>query len=182
MTHAEKTDTVDVFYAAQIATLPVSSAEIRRDTLKDPILSPVLDMVSTGRFPKLKEVPQGLLPLVTRRNELTAVQGCLMWGSHVVVPIKLHNRVLADLHLGHPGVVRMKHLGRSYVWWPGIDGQIESQSKACQSCQRIQNAPCPAPLHPWVWPAHPWERIHNVLMSLSVTTVHSFVLRSFHFS
>lgn len=83
-----------------------------------------------------------------------------MWGSHVVVPIKLHNRVLADLHLGHPGVVRMKHLARSYVWWPGIDGQIESQSKACQSCQHIQKAPCPAPLHPWVWPAHPWERIH----------------------
>nr|XP_055076377.1 uncharacterized protein K02A2.6-like [Misgurnus anguillicaudatus] len=160
VTHTEKTDTVDVFYAAQIATLPVSSAEIRRDTLKDPSLSPVLDMVSTGRFPKFKEVPQGLLPFVTRRNELTVVQGCLMWGSRVVVPTKLRNRVLADLHLGHPGVVRMKHLARSYVWWPGIDGQIESQSKTCQSCQRIQNAPCPAPLHPWVWPAHPWERIH----------------------
>lgn len=75
VTHTEKTDTVDVFYAAQVATLPVSSGEIRRDILKDPTLSPVLDMVSTGRFPKSKEVPQDLLPFVTRRHELTVVQG-----------------------------------------------------------------------------------------------------------
>ncbi|RXN04226.1 putative protein K02A2.6-like protein [Labeo rohita] len=132
VTHTEKMDTVDVFYANQVATLPVSNAEIKRGNLTDSTLSSVLDMVSSGRFPKSKDVPTDLLPFVTRRHELSVVQGCLMWGSRVIVPPKLRQRVLADLHIGHPGVVRMKHLARSYVWWPGIDGQIKLQSKSCQ--------------------------------------------------
>ncbi|RXN34352.1 putative protein K02A2.6-like protein [Labeo rohita] len=160
VTHTEKMDMVDMFYANQVATLPVSNADIKRGTLTDSTLSSVLDMVLSGRFPKSKDVPTDLLPFVTRRHELSMVQGCLMWGSRVIVPPKLRQWVLTDLHIGHPGVVRMKHLARSYVWWLGIDGQIESQSKSCQSCQRIQTAPCPAPLHPWIWPTHPWERIH----------------------
>ena len=32
--------------------------------------------------------------------------------------------------------------------------------KACTSCQAIKKAPPVAPLHPWIWPTKPWERIH----------------------
>lgn len=85
VTHTEKMDTIDVFYAAQVATLPVSSAEITRDTLTDPTLSRVLDMVSTERFPKPLEVPTNMLPFVTCCHEITVVQGCLMQGNRVFV-------------------------------------------------------------------------------------------------
>ncbi|XP_063814156.1 uncharacterized protein K02A2.6-like [Pseudophryne corroboree] len=54
----------------------------------------------------------------------------------------------------------MKNLARSYVWWPGIDGQIEILTKGCEGCQRVQNAPPLAPLHPWEWPSSPWQRVH----------------------
>ncbi|XP_056138804.1 uncharacterized protein K02A2.6-like [Lampris incognitus] len=93
-------------------------------------------------------------------NDLTIQQGCLMWGTRVVVPPKLRPRVLNELHTAHPGVVRMKSLARSYVWWPGIDSQIKLQAKSCHSCQRSQREPSLAPLHPWMWPSSPWERIH----------------------
>ena len=53
----------------------------------------------------------------------------------------------------------MKAIERSYVWWPGLDKAIEKQVKACKSC-KIVNSPPKAPLRPWVWPMHPWERIH----------------------
>ncbi|XP_056144392.1 uncharacterized protein K02A2.6-like [Lampris incognitus] len=97
---------------------------------------------------------------LTRQNDLTIQQGCLVWGTRVVLPPKLRPRVLNELHTAHPGVVRMKSLARSYVWWPGIDSQIELQAKSCHSCQRIQREPSLAPLHPWMWPSSPWERIH----------------------
>ena len=30
----------------------------------------------------------------------------------------------------------------------------------CGPCQTVRNAPAPAPLHPWLWPAKLWQRIH----------------------
>ena len=91
---------------------------------------------------------------------MTLLQGCVMWGNRVIVPPKLRQRVLEELHTGHLGVVKMKAMARSYVWWPGLDAQIEEKCKTCVSCQRIQKTPSLTPLHPWPWPTAPWQRIH----------------------
>ncbi|XP_056434905.1 LOW QUALITY PROTEIN: uncharacterized protein K02A2.6-like, partial [Gadus chalcogrammus] len=113
-----------------------------------------------SRCPAVKDADEQLSPYLLRRHDLTIQQGCLMWGMRVIVPPKLRPRVLKELHSAHPGVVRMKNLARSYVWWPGIDSQIELHAKSCPPCQSIQKAPGLAPLHPWMWPSSPWERIH----------------------
>jgi len=68
--------------------------------------------------------------------------------------------ILQELHQGHPGIVRMKSIAHSHVWWPKLDHDIESLSKSCEACQSVRSAPLVAPLHPWVWPARPWQRIH----------------------
>ncbi len=57
-------------------------------------------------------------------------------------------------------MVRMKGLARSYVWWPGINDDIETTVRLCAECQVVQAAPAAAPLHPWNWPARPWARLH----------------------
>ena len=54
----------------------------------------------------------------------------------------------------------MKSIARSYFWWPGLDKDNEDLSKSCTVCQSIKQFPAVAPLHPWVWPAKPWQRIH----------------------
>ena len=33
--------------------------------------------------------------------------------------------VLAELHGGHLGILRMKSIVRMFVWWPGMDKDIE---------------------------------------------------------
>ncbi|KAL7842622.1 hypothetical protein SRHO_G00243110 [Serrasalmus rhombeus] len=157
---SEKQGAVEVFYTSQLDTLPVSNAEIKRHTISDSTLSRVMEMVTTGRFPTAKDAGDELSHYLQRRHELTVQHGCLMWGLRVIVPPKLRPRVLTELHSAHIGVVRMKSLARSYVWWPGIDSQIEHQAKSCDSCQRVQKDPGLAPLHPWMWPSSPWERIH----------------------
>ena len=50
-----------------------------------------------------------------RRNELTIEDGCLLWGIRVIIPGSLRERVLQELHEGHPGIVPMKSLARLHV-------------------------------------------------------------------
>ncbi|XP_057209277.1 uncharacterized protein K02A2.6-like [Triplophysa rosa] len=137
--------------------LPVTAADIRRETMVDPTLPTVIELVVKGTQAVNLTGNNELTPFVSRCNELSVQHGCLM---KVVVPQKLRKRVLEELHAGHPGIVRMKAIARSYVWWPGLDADIELLVKMCQSCQQIQKMPCQAPLHPWQWPSKPWDRIH----------------------
>ena len=51
----------------------------------------------------------------------------------------------------------MKAVARSYMWWPGMDRDLENLAKSCTACQLVKSA---APLHPWLWPDQPWQRIH----------------------
>ena len=96
----------------------------------------------------------------TRQNELALENGCVMWGVRVIVPKKLQQQVLNELHQSHPGMARMRTLAHSHVWWPNLDHDIESLVKACSQCQSVRSSPPVAPLHPWSWPTRPWQRIH----------------------
>ncbi|XP_015266723.1 PREDICTED: uncharacterized protein K02A2.6-like [Gekko japonicus] len=64
------------------------------------------------------------------------------------------------LHEAHPGIVRMKALARSYVWWPGMDAEIESWVRRCQTCQEVQPNPPSAPAQSWESTHKPWSQLH----------------------
>ena len=54
----------------------------------------------------------------------------------------------------------MKALARSYLWWPGLDKELKECARNCFECQSVKNFPAVAPLHPWLWPSKPWQRVH----------------------
>ena len=142
---------------SQIDTLLVTFADIQDATKKDVILSKVHTYVC-GIWPS--EVPENLLPYYRRRFDLTTEDQCLLLGSRVVIPDTLQGAILQGLHETHPGMSHMKKVARSYVWWPGLDQQIEDLVKGCVHCQQNRDSLAPAPLNPWIWPTKPWQRIH----------------------
>ena len=78
----------------------------------------------------------------------------------MIIPPTLQAQMLNELHVSHPGIVKMKALARSIVWWPNMDKDIEGVVTSCQSCAAQRSLPPVAPLHTWPWASHPMQRIH----------------------
>ena len=138
-------------------SLPVTAAEIAKETGRDTTLATIFQWVRHGNWPSQAE--KHLRPFVRRRNELSCQDGCILWGARVVIPPRLRPGLLRELHDGHVGVVRMKGLARSYIWWPDLDKDIEHISESCDECRATSALPV-ASYHPWQYPSTPWERIH----------------------
>ena len=68
--------------------------------------------------------------------------------------------MLNELHQEHLGSTKMKQLARSYVWWPGMDRDLDEMSAGCSVCLANRALPKKAPLHPWNWLEKPWLRVH----------------------
>ena len=135
----------------------INASMVSREKEKDLVLSKVLHFTQHG----CPEKPEPLFQLYhNKRLELIQEDGILLWNSRVVVPEVLRTLLLKDLHAEHLGMVKMKQLARKYLWWPGLDKEIEETVKLCHSCQEAAKAP-PAP-NPasWSWPGGPWKRLH----------------------
>ncbi|XP_048479394.1 uncharacterized protein K02A2.6-like isoform X1 [Plutella xylostella] len=131
---------------------------IKKNTIRDPILSRVLSFIRDG-WPTTVEIDQ-LKPYYNRRHELYDELGCVMWGHRVIIPQSCREVVMRELHETHMGIVKTKAIARSYVWWPGLDEEIEQRCRACEVCAEVAPAPPAAPPSPWRWPDRAYERVH----------------------
>ena len=109
-------------------TLPVSVEMVKEASKRDAVLSSVIDDVCKGKkLNKNVNIKDGEVTAFCRREaELTVCDEVLIWGSQVVVPKVLRERLLKELHAVHSGIVRMKSLAREHFWWPGRDVEIEN--------------------------------------------------------
>ncbi len=136
----------------------VCAEQIKEWTRRDPLMSQVWRYTMQG-WPDT--IPSEVLrDYWGRRDEISTEDGCLFWGSRVIIPPQGREAILEELHETHPGIVRMKGLARSYVWWPGLDGDIEAKVQGCQPCQENMKSVPTMPIHPWQFPKKPWRRIH----------------------
>ena len=156
----DDTDVADVFFNTIAETPVINFSSVSRLSRLDSVLSKVLKFVLEGWPSRLTKYQEDIRPYFERRTELSTEQGCVLWGSRIIVPEKLREEVLEFLHLAHQGVVAVKALARSYVWWPRINDNIEKMTKKCGAWQDSQNLPSKSKPHPWKPATKPWERIH----------------------
>ena len=60
--------------------------------------------------------------------------GCVVWGLRTVIPETYRKLLLNLLHEAHPGIVRMKSLACSHLWWPELDEEIVKMISNCDTC------------------------------------------------
>lgn len=141
-------DDISMRQMTQIETLPVTSKELSNATGKDLELGPLLQALREGQN------------LQGREAQYTIEDGCIMYGQRVCVPLIYQKRVLEELHQGHLGMVKMKAIARSFVFWKNIDQDIEEAAKNCAECAKYKADPTRVKTHHWEYPSKPWERIH----------------------
>ena len=93
-------DTIHLLDNLQVS--PISVAQIKRWMASDPILSKVSEMLLYGRT--VKDTADEFQPYLRRREELSLQDGCILRGNRVMVPEVACQRILEELHEGHPGI------------------------------------------------------------------------------
>lgn len=156
-------ETVDGEYVLLTETLNdgvMSAKQLGTLTELDDDLAKVQKWVQEGWPRNLGPKDQHLMPYFNRKAEITGSYGLLYWGHRVIVPKSARAVMLRLLHDTHQGICSMKRLGRSLMWYPRIDNDIEHMVKSCTSC--IQAAPMPPKKPPVAWPEtdERWSRLH----------------------
>lgn len=146
-----------VHLLSEVETKLVRVRDVCAWTRRDELLSAVLRYTQQG-WPDA--VRDEVKPFFRKKDKLSVDHGCLLWGCRLVIPQEGRSAVVNLLHNGHPGVVAMKSLDRSLVWWPGVDQEIERRVQKCDACQRNRASGPSVPDSAWTPPSGPWQRIH----------------------
>ena len=113
-----------------VSATTINASSIKRWTDTDPVLSQVHDFVLQG-WPTT-QLNDKFQPCRQRKDKLSVLEGCIVWGSRVVVPPPSRQSVLDELHDSHLGASKMKSFARAYIWWPKLDNDIENLARSVQ--------------------------------------------------
>ncbi|MCG8113536.1 MAG: RNase H-like domain-containing protein, partial [Candidatus Thiodiazotropha taylori] len=142
------------FVAEEATPKAISTKEIERASDDDSELSSIRECLLTNRWYSIEN--KQYLPV---RFELSAIGKLVLRGTRIVIPESLRDRILTLAHEGHPGIVNMKKILRSKIWWPGIDRQVEQFCKSCYRCQLVSQTTKPEPMARTELPAGPWQHL-----------------------
>ena len=109
---------------------------VREATATDPTLSQLMRTLQDG-MPKRQSLPADLRPFHRYSASLSCIDGVILLGQRIVVPISLRKAVLSALHAAHQGIGAMSQRATDSVFWPGISADITRTREECEHCHRI---------------------------------------------
>lgn len=92
-------------------------------------------------------------------GELSDLDGLIVRGSHIVIPVSMREMVLDRIHDGHQGLIKCRERALQSVWWPKMRHDITMKVQQCQYSTENKNTHRKEPLLPSVLPSRPWQKI-----------------------
>lgn len=139
---------------------PLDQSEVSKETMKDCILGKVLDFEKTGWPKNTNVLDVSLKYWNSKRGSISCENNCLFYGDRLIIPKVLREKVLDLLHRDHIGMVRMKMLARSLVWWEKIEAEIECFVRGCEVCALTQTPKKEVIINKWPESVFPYDRVH----------------------
>ena len=115
----------------------VTWERVRDETSKDIHMLQLLDMAEHG-FPDSSQLMSPQLSSYWRfRDDLSSVDGVLIYANRIVIPPSLRDAVCKHIHGAHQGISQMMSRATASVFWPGITTDIQETRERCQTCDTI---------------------------------------------
>ena len=141
------------------AAKAVTIERLKTESNRDVVINSLIEYIKDG-FPDDKtRLPVKLQCYFNIRNELTVLDGLVLYGIRIVVPLSLRAEILEILHSAHQGVTGMKNRAKQCVYWPGLNGDINNRQLQCQFCRKISPSQPSEPLILNTSPAYPFEKV-----------------------
>jgi len=108
---------------------------LRRVAREDTEYQQLRQLILNGFPSHRSQLPDSCKRYWLVRDHLTIDDDLIVNGCRLLIPTKLRQEILTQLHESHQGSVRTKQRARLSVYWPGIDNDIDNVILSCQQCQ-----------------------------------------------
>ncbi|GAB0088957.1 Zinc finger, CCHC-type [Sergentomyia squamirostris] len=149
---------------------PINYEIVRAATRSDRELMKLKELICDGWPENPQNLPDNMKEYWKFRSSLSVDDDCIYYGFRIVIPRKLQKKVLYILHETHTGIVKMKLMARSLIWWRGIDKKIENFVQECEGCM-LTARNNPQKTIAWKPSTTPFERVHTDFLHFSGKTV-----------
>lgn len=137
--------------------IPIDYKMIAEATKNDEYLQEIKGFIHEG-WPE--RVNKRFREVFANQQDLESVEECLLYKDRVIVPKMYQKPILKLLHNNHAGIVKMKQLARSMVYWFGINSDIEQFVTSCETCNSMAIPHKSDSSSKWIPTTRPFSRVH----------------------
>lgn len=126
-----------------------------------------------------KKLPEAVRKYANFKEEITFEQGLLFKAHKVIVPRIEINKIVRDLHSGHPGVASSLARARQSIYWYGQSNDIRDYVEKCTVCQQTQRSNAREPQLQRTVPEYPFQLVSTDIFNFKGD---EYVLIADHYS
>ena len=143
-------------------TVPMSEdkkEQLKAATRVDPKLRQLCKMILEGWPEHKRQVDPSIKHFWDFSETLSIYDDIIFKGEKIVIPDSMINTILEAVHAGHRGVEACKRRAREVVYWPTMNGDIETCVQKCKQCNEVKLRHQKEPIISQRVPSRPWQHI-----------------------
>lgn len=145
-----------------LQSIPMPPEKLKRfqeETLRDPELQTLMQVVNKGWPESKRELPLEIQAYFTYRDEIVHQSGLLLKGDRIIIPKNLRRETLEYIHSSHLGAEGCLQRARECVFWPNMSTELQQWIARCGICRQMEITPPNETLQSHEIPGRPWAKV-----------------------